>query len=59
MILVWTEGTGWNRGGGLAWQVYDKAGKPTASAGRRPGAIPVWGLPAVIAEPNGDFTIFH
>jgi hypothetical protein len=59
MILVWTEGTGWNRGGALAWQVYDKAGNPTASAGRRPGAIPVWGLPAVIAEPNGDFTIVH
>ncbi len=25
-VLVWTEGTGWNRGGTLAWQVYDKAG---------------------------------
>jgi hypothetical protein len=59
MILAWTEGTAWNRGGGLAWQVYDKAGNPTASAGRRPGAIPVWGVPTVVAEPNGDFTIFH
>jgi hypothetical protein len=58
MILVWTEGTGWNRGGALAWQVYDKTGKATES-GRRPGAIPVWGLPSVIAEPDGRFTIFH
>jgi hypothetical protein len=59
VILVWTEGTGWNRGGHLAWQVYDKAGKPTSESGRRQGAIPVWGLPAVIAEPDGRFTIFH
>jgi hypothetical protein len=58
MILVWTEGTGWNRGGALAWQVYDKTGKATES-GRRPGAIPVWGLPSVIAESDGRFTIFH
>ena len=58
-ILVWTEGTAWNRGGALAWQVYDKAGNPTKEAGRRPGAIPVWGLPSVIAEPDGRFMIWH
>jgi hypothetical protein len=59
MILVWTEGTGWNRGGALAWQVFDKDGNPTAESGSRPGAIPVWGLPAVIAEADGRFTILH
>jgi hypothetical protein len=59
LIVVWTEGTGWNRGGDLAWQVYDKTGQPTAERGRRPGAIPVWGLPAAIAEPDGRFTIYH
>ena len=58
MILVWTEGAGWQRGGALAWQLYDKDMRPTTS-GRRPGAIPVWGLPSVIAEANGRFTIFH
>ena len=59
MLLVWTEGTGWNRGGALAWQMYDKSGQPTATAGRRPSAIAVWGLPAVIAEADGSFTILH
>jgi hypothetical protein len=59
MILVWTEGTGWNRGGALAWQVYDKDGQPTAEAGRRAGAIPVWSLPTVVAEADGRFTIWH
>jgi hypothetical protein len=58
MILVWTEGTGWQRGGSLHWQVYDKDYTPR-DAGRRPGAIPVWGLPAVVAESDGRFTILH
>ena len=25
--MAWTEGTGWMRGGSLAWQLYDAAGK--------------------------------
>jgi hypothetical protein len=58
-ILVWTEGTGWQRGGTLAWHVFDKNGQPTQARGRLPGGIPVWGLPAVIAEANGAFTVFH
>lgn len=57
MILVWTEGTAWMRGGAVAWQVYDASGT-ALEAGRRDGAIPVWGLPAVV--PGGDgFIIFH
>lgn len=59
MLVAWTEGTGWNRGGALAWQVYDKNMQPTKDAGRRPGAIGVWGLPAVVAEADGRFTIYH
>lgn len=59
LILVWSEGTGWQRGGALAWQVYDKAGNPTLESRRRHGAIPVWSLPAAIAETSGGFTIFH
>lgn len=58
MLLAWTEGTGWMRGGALAWQRYDRQGKAIES-GRRPGAVPVWGLPAVVAEPDGRFTILH
>jgi hypothetical protein len=58
MILVWAEGTGWNRGGGLAWQTYDSKFEPL-EFGRRGGAVPVWGLPTVVAEANGDFTIYH
>jgi hypothetical protein len=58
-ILVWTEGTGWQRGGTLAWQVFGADGKPTAEKGRRPDGIPVWGLATVVTRPDGGFLIIH
>ena len=57
-ILVWTEGTGWQRGGALAWQVFDEKGKPTSARGRTDG-IPVWSFAAVYAEPDDSFVIVH
>jgi hypothetical protein len=58
-ILVWTEGTGWEKGGALAWQVFDDKGKPTGARGRKPDAIPVWSFAAVYAEPDDSFVIIH
>lgn len=58
IILVWAEGTGWKKGGSLAWQVYDRDGKPTAEKGSAPG-VPVWGLATVVAEADGSFSIFY
>jgi hypothetical protein len=58
MLLAWTEGTGWLKGGDLAWQVFDKAGRPTGPRGRVAHGIPVWGLPTVVATAQG-FTIIH
>jgi hypothetical protein len=57
-ILVWTEGTGWERGGAVAWQVFDRDGKPTAERGRTDG-VPVWSLAAVFVRPDGGFTILY
>jgi hypothetical protein len=59
VILVWAEGTGWQKGGALAWQVFDPKGRPTAERGRIEGGIPVWGLATVVARPDGRFTIIH
>ena len=58
-LLAWTEGTGWQRGGTLAWQVFNAGGQPTNEKGRIADAIPVWGLPAAVALPDGSFTLFH
>ena len=58
MVLAWTEGTGWEKGGALAWQVFDKNGKPTSARGRLEGGIPVWGLPSSVVA-DGGFTIIH
>jgi hypothetical protein len=58
-ILVWAEGTGWQKGGSLAWQVFDTAGQPTGEKGRIEGGVPIWGLPTVVARPEGGFTIIR
>jgi hypothetical protein len=57
-ILVWTEGMGWNRGGSLAWQVFDKAGKLTKEKGQAEG-VPTWSLVAVYPRPDGGFTVVY
>ena len=57
-ILVWTEGMGWARGGAVAWQVFDRDGKPTADRGRADG-VPAWSLVAVFARPDGGFTVVY
>lgn len=58
-LLAWTEGTGWNRGGALAWQLFDSTGRPLPEKGRIEGGIPMWGLAATVAKPNGGFLLIH
>ncbi len=57
-ILVWTEGMGWKKGGSLAWQVFDRSGKPAGEKGTAEG-VPVWSLPTAVAVPGGGFTIIY
>jgi hypothetical protein len=57
-VLVWTEGMGWNRGGSVSWQVFDKKGEPTAEKGRAAG-VPTWSLVGVFARPDGGWTIVY
>lgn len=58
MLLAWTEGTGWNKGGSLAWQIYDKNGRATTEKGRANG-VPVWSKLAVFARPDNRFTLIY
>lgn len=58
VLLAWTEGTGWQKGGSLAYQIYDRLGKPTLENAQRPG-IPVWSFAAVAARPDDGFSILY
>ncbi len=57
-LLAWTEGTGWAKGGAVAWQVYDPAGEPTSAKGRADG-VPVWSLVSAFPGPDGGFVIVY
>jgi hypothetical protein len=58
VLLAWTEGTGWQKGGSVAWQIFDATGSPTEVKGRAPG-VPVWGLVAAVAKPDKTFVIYY
>ncbi len=59
VILVWTEGTGWQKGGAVAWQVFDKSGNPISAGSGRIDGLPVWSFAAVYARADGGFTVIY
>jgi hypothetical protein len=48
-LLAWVDGAGWERGGVLGWQLFDKAGGPSSASEFRE-SVPVWSFPAVFAR---------
>ncbi len=58
VLFAWTENTAWKKGGSFAWQVFDREGKPAGEINTADG-VPVWGLVAVVAKPDGEFVLFH
>ena len=57
LLMAWTEGTGWEKGGTLVWELQDATGLRTAS-GRADG-VPVWGFASAIADRDGGFTLIY
>jgi len=57
-LLAWAEGTGWNKGGSVAWQIYDQDLNPTSDKGRTEGLKP-WSLPTAFANRDGTFAIIY
>ena len=57
-LLVWTEGTGFAKGGSVAWQVFDNENKPTAEKGRAEG-VPASSLATAFAKQDGTFVIVY
>jgi hypothetical protein len=56
VLLAWTEGTSWNKGGAAAWQVFGADLRPVGESGRADG-VPVWGLVAAYPDPSGGFSV--
>ncbi|MCD6051834.1 MAG: hypothetical protein K0Q55_3243 [Verrucomicrobia bacterium] len=57
-LLIWTEGTGWQKGGSVVWQVIGPDGKPTGAVQKREG-LPVWGLATAWAEAKGGWVVLY
>ncbi len=57
-LLGWAEGMGWKKGGTSSWQVLDQLGKPVGDTGHADG-VPIWGLVAAFAAPDGSFRIIY
>lgn len=56
-LLVWAEGTGWARGGAVAWQLYDRAEAVTQEKGTI-GGLPPWSF-AAAATTRAGFLILY
>jgi hypothetical protein len=59
VLLAWAEGTGWNKGGAVAWQVKSGENDAPVLTGRGREALPVWSRPAAFARPDGSFVILY
>jgi hypothetical protein len=56
-IVAWAEGTGWSKGGAVAWQVFDREGNPRAGQSGRADGLPIWDSPAAFAARDDSFKI--
>jgi len=57
-LFFWAEGTGWKKGGGLAWEILDRQNK-IRDQGNKDGAIPVWSFAAAFSRSDGKFVIIY
>ncbi|WP_170157323.1 sialidase family protein [Roseimicrobium gellanilyticum] len=57
LLIAWTEGTGWNKGGTLAWQMVDQdLTLNSRSVPVTAGSVPVWSFCSVAAI-GGSFVL--
>ena len=58
LLLAWTEGMGWNKGGALAWKIFP-AGKLESGAAMHRGTVPAHGSAAAFTRPDGTFVLMY
>jgi hypothetical protein len=59
VLLAWTEGMTWGHAGVLAWQLFDRDGKPIEKERGTRNGVPPWSLISAIALADGRFAIFY
>jgi hypothetical protein len=57
LLSAWTEGTAWQKGGALGWELLDLRTNQKES-GHADG-VPLWGDVAVVTELDGSFTVIY
>lgn len=57
LLVSWTEGMGWKRGGSVHWQIFHK-GEGVGEPGSADG-VPSWSVVATYARPNGAFVVLY
>ena len=57
-LLAWNEGASWGKAGRLAWQIFDKSGKPVGEPGAGP-ELPKWSFAAAITLKDGSFRLIY
>ena len=58
VLCAWAEGTGWQRGGRVAWRLVSADGTPTGDIGHGEG-LGVWSFPAVLPRAYGSFAVAY
>jgi hypothetical protein len=58
LLVSWTEGMGWKRGGSVHWRAFDRSGQPIGTEGSADG-VPVWSSIASYPERDGHFVVLY
>ncbi len=58
LLVSWTEGMGWKRGGSLHWKVFDRSGEEAGTAGSADG-VPAWSVVAAYPKRDGGFMVLY
>ena len=58
LLFAWTEGTSWNRGGKLRFQLFDLKNRPLGATGEQNG-VPAWSFATAFVRPDGKFSVLY
>jgi hypothetical protein len=58
ILLAWTEGIAFGKGGAVGWQLFDATGKPIGAQGRAEG-LPGHGYVAAVGLADGSFAVIY